>query len=177
MQRLVEQMLLLTRADEGAGGRVRREVDVDDLVARRGGPGPRDGAGRRHLGGSARGRVLGEAVALGQVVRNLLDNAARHADVTDRRARCAEDGDGVVLTVDDDGAGVPDGERERVFERFVRLDEARARDDGGSGLGLAIVREIAWRPRRRGPSRVPASAAPGSSWTCPRRLTRLPPAP
>ncbi len=48
----------------------------------------------------------------------------------------------MVLTVDDDGAGVPPGERERVFERFVRLDEARARDDGGSGLGLAIVREI-----------------------------------
>ncbi len=52
------------------------------------------------------------------------------------------DGQRVVLTVDDDGAGIPADQRERVFERFVRLDEARARDDGGSGLGLAIVREI-----------------------------------
>ena len=51
-------------------------------------------------------------------------------------------GSSVVLLVDDDGHGVPEAERERVFERFVRLDEARARDDGGSGLGLAIVAEI-----------------------------------
>ena len=45
--------------------------------------------------------------------------------------------------MDDDGAGVDDEERERIFDRFVRLDEARDRDSGGSGLGLAIVREVA----------------------------------
>jgi len=49
----------------------------------------------------------------------------------------------VLLAVDDDGGGVPDAERERIFDRFVRLDDARGRDAGGSGLGLAIVREIA----------------------------------
>ncbi len=85
--------------------------------------------------------MLGDELALGQVVRNLLDNAARHAQ---GRVEVAvhRDGSRVVLTVDDDGAGIPEDQRERVFERFVRLDEARSRDAGGSGLGLAIVREI-----------------------------------
>jgi signal transduction histidine kinase len=53
-----------------------------------------------------------------------------------------ETGAGVELIVEDDGSGIPPEHRDRVFERFVRLDEARARDAGGSGLGLAIVREI-----------------------------------
>ena len=75
---------------------------------------------------------------MGRVVRNLVDNAARHA--VDRVEVSVADGS---VRVDDDGAGVARADRERVFERFVRLDEARERDAGGSGLGLAIAREIA----------------------------------
>lgn len=75
-------------------------------------------------------------------MRNLADNAARHA-----RGRLAIGvttvQQHVFLTVEDDGSGVPAAERERIFERFVRLDEARSRDAGGSGLGLAIARSIA----------------------------------
>jgi signal transduction histidine kinase len=72
----------------------------------------------------------------------LLDNAQRHADsavdVTVRR----ED-DTVILEVLDDGEGIAEADRERVFQRFTRLDAARSRDAGGSGLGLALVRDIA----------------------------------
>ncbi|MEV4280129.1 sensor histidine kinase [Actinoplanes xinjiangensis] len=138
MERLVEQLLLLTRTG-GAGVRQLRDVDLDDLAtaeARR----VRRAGLTVDTSGVGAGRVRGDATALAQVVRNLTDNASRHArgavTVTVRTA-----GDGVELVVEDDGAGVPESERERVFERFVRLDEARDRDAGGSGLGLAIVKE------------------------------------
>jgi signal transduction histidine kinase len=86
--------------------------------------------------------VIGSAVQLGRLLTNLFDNAQRHADkvvdVTIRR----ED-DTVVLEVLDDGEGIAEKDRERVFQRFTRLDAARSRDSGGSGLGLALVRDIA----------------------------------
>jgi signal transduction histidine kinase len=142
LQDLVESLLLLTRLDEGGGAIPRDPVDLDDLVL--------DDARRlRELGvvavdtsGVAPGRVDGDARMLARAVRNLSDNAARHA-----RARIAlsiASGDGTVeVRVDDDGDGIRPEDRERVLERFVRLDEGRARDAGGSGLGLAIVTEIA----------------------------------
>lgn len=140
MQRLVEQLLLLTRADEGAVARQPRDVDLDDLVLSEARKVRRPGL-VVDVSGVGSGRVRGDQAALEQVVRNLLDNAARHASGRVTLAVANTD-DGVELVVEDDGPGVPERDRERVFERFVRLDEARARDDGGSGLGLAIVREI-----------------------------------
>jgi signal transduction histidine kinase len=140
MQVLVDQLLVLARAGAGTPGMQQTDVDVDDLVllhARRGG---QQGPGIDTTGVGP-GRVRGDAVALGQVVRNLLDNAARHAD-QQVAVGVRQQGDGVVLSVEDDGPGVPVAERERVFERFRRLDDARSRDAGGSGLGLAIVREV-----------------------------------
>jgi signal transduction histidine kinase len=97
--------------------------------------------------------VLGDPIALHRVMRNLVRNAVRHADqiVTVRLTRGAPAAgsrasvstDGVaILIIADDGPGIPVADRERVFERFVRLDEGRARDAGGSGLGLAIVADI-----------------------------------
>ena len=144
---LVQGLLVLARADEGALGVARRPVDLDDLVvsetARLRGVARPDGRGSLAVDATAVGpaRVDGDEGLLGQVVHNLVANAARHADT--RVAVALDERDGrAVLTVDDDGAGVAEADRERVFERFVRLDEARARDSGGSGLGLAIVREI-----------------------------------
>lgn len=145
MQRLVDDLLLLARADEHAPGPPRRPVDLDDLVfeeARR----LRAVTGLRiDSAGVGAARVTGDEDALRRLVRNLGENAARYS-----RTRVvftlADGGDGRVrLAVEDDGPGVPAADRERIFDRFVRLDESRARGKGGggAGLGLAIVAEVA----------------------------------
>lgn len=88
--------------------------------------------------------VAGDAQALGGVLRNLLDNATRAAG-PDGTVQVLLRGAGSTAVVDvvDDGPGVPETDRERIFERLVRLDAARSADAGGSGLGLAIARETA----------------------------------
>jgi signal transduction histidine kinase len=140
LERLVEDLLVLARADEGQIRLHRGDVDVDDLLE----------AERSRLRGRndvvvtaaiTPARVQGDRAALERVVRNLVDNAVRHAAGRVHLASRVVAGN-VEIEVVDDGPGVPAGERERVFERFVRLDEARARQDGGSGLGLAIVQEL-----------------------------------
>ena len=141
IQRLVEDLLLLARADEHALQPRRRQVDLDDLVfeeARR----LREATELAvDVGAVSAGRVDGDAAGLRRVLHNLGDNAARHASGRIAFALAERDG-AAVLTVDDDGPGIPAAERRRVLERFVRLDDARARDAGGSGLGLAIVAEL-----------------------------------
>lgn len=81
-----------------------------------------------------------------RLLRNLIDNAARHA-VHRIQITIRNEDDWIVLTVHDDGPGVPTEDAERIFERFVRLDDARSRDHGGTGLGLAIARDLAHRHR------------------------------
>ncbi|MEK6312138.1 MAG: ATP-binding protein, partial [Curtobacterium sp.] len=164
LEDLVTSLLLLTRVDERG---VERDtaVDLDDVVlveaVRLRGLGVTVDAGAV---GAA--RAAGDPVLLGRVVRNLVDNAARHAG-SKVVLGLAVDAREVVLTVDDDGTGVPVEQRERVFERFVRLDEGRARDAGGSGLGLAIVHDVV---RAHGGS-VAVSDAPGGGA---RFVVRLP---
>jgi signal transduction histidine kinase len=85
--------------------------------------------------------VRGRTDQLGRAVRNLIDNAERHAR-TRVEVSVHADGDDVVLWVDDDGPGIHEADRVRVFERYTRLGEDRSRDDGGAGLGLAIVKSI-----------------------------------
>lgn len=158
MQRLVEQLLLLARADEGAAVRADHDVDLDDLALAVAKGARRDGL-RVDTSGIGPGRVRGDLVSLTQLVQNLVDNAVRHADeVVALTVR--DDGSAVELVVEDDGPGIAEEDRQRVFERFVRLDEARARDAGGSGLGLAIVREIV--AAHRGTVDVTVSALGGA---------------
>jgi len=141
VERLVDDLLLLTRADEHTLQLQQRPVDFDDLVfeeAQR----LRDATALRvDTTRVSAGRVSGDRAALWRALRNLGDNAVRHATSQVAFALSEQDG-AVVLDVDDDGPGIAAPDRQRVFERFVRLDDARARDAGGSGLGLAIVAEV-----------------------------------
>lgn len=153
LQDLVSALLELSRLDEG-GISAGKPVDLDDLaldaVARArarvrtttdAGADATNAPGVAVDGsGIGPARVLGDERVLTGVVRNLVDNAVRHAAGRVSVALTEVDGH-AVLTVDDDGVGVPVGERDRVFDRFVRLDEARSRDAGGAGLGLAIVHD------------------------------------
>jgi signal transduction histidine kinase len=79
---------------------------------------------------------------MARLTRNLLDNAVRHAH-RQVRVELGVHGDHVVLRIDDDGPGIAEADRERVFDRFVKLDDSRTPAVSGSGLGLAIAREIA----------------------------------
>lgn len=85
---------------------------------------------------------IADGMMIRRAVRNLLDNAARYAKST-VKVSCAEDGGYVRIVVSDDGPGIPDADRERVFGRFVRLEEGRSRKQGSTGLGLAVVKTIA----------------------------------
>jgi signal transduction histidine kinase len=139
LNKLVEGLILLARADERGLRPRREEVDLDEVAELERGR-PTDGAVVAEVR-AAPVRVIGDRGQLARVVRNLVDNARRHA-----RSRVlvtvARQDDAAVLEVSDDGPGVPAADRDRVFERFVRLDDARSRADGGSGLGLAIVAEV-----------------------------------
>ncbi|WP_069886853.1 sensor histidine kinase [Streptomyces luteocolor] len=141
LQELAADLLLLARLDAGERPGDKR-VDLAAFV-------------REELSQRTRDRievradlksveVAGSRSQLARVLGNLLNNAQRHArsrvSVAARR-----EGAWAVLEVSDDGSGVPEGERERIFERFVRLDDARSRDEGGAGLGLAIARDVAAR--------------------------------
>jgi signal transduction histidine kinase len=156
MERLVRDLLFLARDDEQPGGESPHDLlDLDDVVLEevaRIRVGSRVPVGTSAVSAAP---VRGSREQLVRLVRNLLENAERHAR-TQVEVSVSTDRDGVELAVSDDGPGVPPDQRERIFERFVRLDEARACDDGGSGLGLSIVATIA--RRHGGTCRVDDSA-------------------
>ena len=137
MTRLVDDLLTLAKADDRGVQIQRTEQDLDDLVE----------SEVQELRGAAQHpievhtepvRTYCDGARIAQVVRNLVDNADRHAEST-VRVRLSAGPTSAVVVVDNDGPLVPVADRERVFERFVRLDDSRSRGDGNSGLGLAIV--------------------------------------
>ena len=143
LERLVDDLLFLARNDTGPQGPTER-VDIDDIVLAEG-EWRRDTADvDMDLSGLSAGQVDGDPNQLRRLVRNLVDNAVRHADRS--VAITLHESEGTTkLVVADDGPGIPAGDRERVFDRFTQLDDARTRGRTGSGLGLAIARDIVER--------------------------------
>jgi len=139
---LVSDLLTLAWSDEGGAQLHEADVDLDDVVITEIGFVRPTTSIVFETSGLRPVRLRADRERLAQLMRNLFDNAVRHAhcrvQVTTRT-----DEDHAVLIVSDDGPGISETDRERVFERFVRLDEARGRSEGGTGLGLAVCRAIA----------------------------------
>jgi signal transduction histidine kinase len=149
MEALVDQLLLLARAGADTSWLRVSRVDLDDIVDAVVSSLGSGGAVRIDTRAVEPVQLDGDAALLEQVVRNLVQNAADHAQSSVRVSLTSLDPEVAVLTVDDDGPGVPPDRRADIFERFVRLDDARSRVQGGVGLGLAIVSEIVRAHRGR----------------------------
>ena len=135
---LIDDLLALSRLDEAGPSRA-KVVDLEDLI---GAESNRGHGVRVRTAINAPVQVSGDEGLLTRAVRNLVDNATRHAKAEVLIALRAT-AMSAIIDVDDDGPGVPVSQRERIFDRFARIDEARDRVRGGAGLGLAITREVA----------------------------------
>jgi len=141
LEALIQQLLLLARTDDHPPSAPHDRVDVATLLDRlHHDLSPTQPQLTVHIGDN--GVVTGDPDGLARMLRNIVDNAIRHArhsvqiHTTTTRAT-------ITITIDDDGPGVPPADRDRIFDRFVRLDNSRERGTGGSGLGLAITHQIA----------------------------------
>jgi signal transduction histidine kinase len=168
LDRLVSDLLLLARVDERGLSMRLEDVDLDDLIS--------DEVQRLRRTTNLNVqtdlrpvRVIGDRHHLERMLRNLTENAAHHAASTVALSLQSAGSDAIIV-VADDGPGIPLAERERVFDRFVRLDESRQRESGGAGLGLSIAVEIA---RAHGGSIRVDEAAKGAAFivTLPLALT------
>ena len=144
LQHLVDDLLHLARSDSAPPTMCKERVDLDDIVFREARRLQERGRATVDVRGVCAVQVIGDADQLARATRNLVENAERHATTTVAIALSERDGR-ARLTVSDDGDGISIEDRQRVFERFTRLDEGRTRDSGGTGLGLAIVRDIVER--------------------------------
>jgi signal transduction histidine kinase len=141
MIRLLDDAVLASRT--GAGEFMQELIDLDALVRveaedRRAHGAAVDYIGLRETGSEL--AVLGDHLALRRIVANLIDNAIKYGGSA--QIRVNRDADLAVLTIDDEGPGIPAERRLAMFEPFTRLDGSRSRKTGGAGLGLAIARTL-----------------------------------
>ena len=149
LTRVVDSLLQLSRGDAGTVKLSREAVDLGQLT--------RDVVAslsilaeerqqRVHVDAADNVLIFADRLVLRDAITNVIDNAIKyspHQSAIDVRVH--RDGDHAELSVTDQGPGIPAEHRERIFDRFARLDDARTRIDGGTGLGLAIVRDVAGR--------------------------------
>ena len=150
MERLTRDLLRLAQLDAGQEPPERAPLSVDALIA-----GviadlePAISAKRQHVDVRIDPEVAviaGDAAQLHDALRNLVENAVIYSREDGRITISAQPGkDGVALTVEDEGPGIPPSDLSRVFERFYRVDKARSRESGGTGLGLSIVKHLVER--------------------------------
>jgi two-component system, OmpR family, osmolarity sensor histidine kinase EnvZ len=138
MTRLIDDALVVSR---GSFAPARREgVDLRELLARLTADYPEEKVCFRCPPDLSRSQTTGEPVALRRLFANLIDNALQFGTLCE--VALARRGEELVVTIDDDGPGIPARERQAVLEPFYRLEPSRSRVTGGSGLGLAIVKQI-----------------------------------
>lgn len=168
---MVNELLDLSRIESGGTVQLRDGVDLGRLAA--------DAAERLRLFAERQGvdlqvkvapdlpPIRGDAPRLGQVVVNLVHNAVKFSpDGGSVVVSTVSDGDSVVLSVSDHGIGIPPAARDRIFERFYKVDRARQRPEagGGTGLGLAIARHVI--EQHGGRVSVESSEGAGSTFRC-----------
>jgi signal transduction histidine kinase len=144
LEDLIQQLLLLAKADERQLASQRQPVDLGALLGEIRTTTTVSASAQRvriHHHATRNVITVGDPNHLQRLFRNIVDNAVRHAHSTVTISAAPTTGT-VRIEVDDDGPGIPAEDRERVFDRFVRLDHSRERGTGTAGLGLAIAREI-----------------------------------
>jgi len=144
--RLVNDLLVLTRADAGALNLKLEDLDLGELVHARCESLSRLAEPRQivlNIDVQGQAQVRGDADRLTQILDNLLDNAIRHApDRSTVHITVQREGNDMRCAISDQGSGIPSQHLPMIFERFYRVDTARDRHSGGSGLGLAIVKSL-----------------------------------
>ena len=162
LQQLVDDLLILARLDaEHPRHAVHRLVDLDDIVLAEAEHVRQTTDLTVHTSRVSPALVGGDSRQLTRAVRNLMDNAARYARSEVNLVLDTED-DHITLRVHDDGPGIPDEHRGRVFDRFTRVDPWRISSDGGTGLGLAIVHDIV--EHHGGSIQIGTSTSPGAEF-------------
>jgi len=171
--RVAEDLLLFSRTAATGSGLPRARVALEPLVLEALETGARLAQGTGvtvRLGAVTPAEVMGDADALRRALRNLVENAVKYTPAGGKvELSLAREKDSAVLAVEDSGIGIEPADLERIFEPFVRLDEARSRATGGAGLGLAIARSVA--TAHGGTLSVQSTPKTGS-----RFVLRLPPA-